>query len=128
MNDLIQMLTSQLNLDQGQAEGGVGLLLKVAQEKLGAGDFSQLAGAIPDASKLLSAAPASGGGGLLGALGGLASSLGGGKLGTLAELAAGFEKLGVGGDIARQFGPIVLAYLQKNGSGQALDIVKKLLG
>lgn len=127
MNDLIQMLTSQLNLDQGQAEGGVGLLLKVAQEKLGAGDFSQLAGAIPDASKLLSAAPAAGGG-LLGALGGLASSLGGGKLGTLAELAAGFEKLGVGGDIARQFGPIVLAYLQKNGSGQALDIVKKLLG
>lgn len=127
MNELIQMLTSQLKLDQGQAEGGVGLLLKVAQEKLAAGDFSQLVGAIPDASKLLSAAPAAGGGGLLGALGGLASSLGGGKLGTLAELAAGFDKLGVGGDVARQFGPIVLAYLQKNGRGQALDIVKKLL-
>ncbi len=127
MNELIQMLTSQLNLNQGQAEGGVGLLLKVAQEKLAAGDFAQLASAIPDASTLQSAAPAAGGGGLLGALGSLASSLGGGKLGTLAELAAGFDKLGVSSDIARQFGPVVLAYLQKNGSGQALDIVKKLL-
>lgn len=127
MNELIQQLVAQLGVNQQQAEGGLGLLLKVAQEKLASGDFSELLKVIPDASALLGAAPQGGGGSSL--IGSLASALGGGgRLGTLAELAAGFSKLGVSTDIARGFGPVVMEYLQKNGSQQALAIVRKLLG
>ena len=61
MNELIQMLVSQVGINQKQAEGAVGLLLKVAQDKLSADDFSTLSGAIPDALKLLAGAPAAGG-------------------------------------------------------------------
>jgi hypothetical protein len=123
MNELIQQLVAQIGVSQAQAEGGLGLLLKVAQEKLSSGDFAEVSQAIPEATTLLGAAP-QGGGSLLG---GLAAALGGSRAGTLAELAAGFGKLGVNADTARRFGPVVLAYLQKNGSTQALDIVKKLL-
>ena len=37
--DLLQMLTSQLGVTQDQAEGGAGLLFKMAKEKLGSDDF-----------------------------------------------------------------------------------------
>lgn len=127
MNELIQQLISQIGVNQDQAEGGVGLLLKVAQEKLSSGDFAEVAKAIPGAAALLGAAPANGGGSSL--IGSLASALGGGgKLGTLAELVGGFGKLGINADTARQFGPVILDYLQKNGSSQAVAVIKKLLG
>ncbi len=124
MNELIKLLMSQTGVDQSQAEGGLGLLLKVAQDKLSSGDFSELGKAIPGALALLESAPQSGGG----LLGGLASALGGGKMGVLAELVAGFSKLGVSADTARQFAPVVIGWLQKNGSTQAIEIIKKLLG
>ena len=46
-NPLMRKLTSSLGVTQDQAEGGVGSILTLAQEKLAKGDFDKIAALIP---------------------------------------------------------------------------------
>ena len=91
--ELIDLLTNTLGVNADQATGGAGLLFKLAKEKLGDTDFSQISQHVPGVNELIESAPESGG--IAGALGGLASALGssGSELGNLASLAGGFSKL-----------------------------------
>lgn len=122
MNELIGQLVSQLGVQEGQAKGGAGLLLKLAQDKLG-GDFGKVAAALPGVQELIGAAPASGGTAKL--LGGLAGALGGGKAGDLASLAAGFSQLKLEPVMIGKFVPILLSFVQSKGGA---DIAKLLSG
>ena len=131
--ELIQQLVSSLGVNEDQAKGGAGLLFNLAKDKLGSGDFQQLTNAIPGVQDLLGAAPASGGGGLMGSLGGVASSLGGslgGKmegLGDLANLAGGFSQLGLSSDMVGKFVPVVLSFVQNQGDDSIKGILEKVL-
>ncbi len=129
--ELIQQLMQQVGVNQEQAEGGVGLLLNAAKEKLSGDNFSELTNAIPGADQFMSAAPSEedSGGGMMGALGGIASSLGvgGGSLGTVASLLGGFSKLGIDGDSAKQFLPVVQNFLEGKLGGGTMDALKKLI-
>ncbi|MEQ8822012.1 MAG: DUF2780 domain-containing protein [Sumerlaeia bacterium] len=132
MNDLIKQLIEQLNVDEGQAKGGVGMMLQMAKEKLGSGDFSKILDAIgqKDAQDMMNAAPSTGGGGLGGLLGGLASSLGGGKGGQMADmakLASGFDKLGLDSDMIVKFAPIVISFLQNKGDDGLQKLIANLM-
>ena len=125
MNELITQLVSQLGVQEGQAKGGAGLLLKLAQSKLG-GDFSKVSAVIPGIQELIKAAPEAGGASKL--LGGLAGALGGGKAGGLADLASlagGFSQLKLDPQMISKFAPIILSFVQSKG-GQ--DVVKLLAG
>ena len=127
--DLLNMLTSQLGIKEEQAAGGAGLLFKLAKEKLG-GDFSQVSSAIPDVTNLISKAPeeSSGvGGGLMGAIGGIASSLGADKLGNLASLAGGFSKLDLDAGMITKFIPIVMEFVKSKAGSGAVDLLSKVL-
>lgn len=121
--DLIQMLTSQLGVNDNQAQGGAGLLFKLAKDKLGSGDFEKIADVIPGIDGMIDSAPEAGG--LASALGGLAGAFGGdaGKLGDLASLAGGFKALDLDSDLIGKFIPVVVSYIQENGD----DIVKGIL-
>lgn len=125
MNELIAQLVQQVGVQEGQAKGGAGLLLKLAQSKLG-GDFSKVAQAIPGAQEMIGAAPEAGGAAKL--LGGLAGALGGGKAGGLADLASlagGFSQLKLDPSMISKFVPVILGFVQSKG-GQ--DVVKLLAG
>ncbi len=117
--ELISMLTSQLGIDEGQAQGAAGMVLKLAKDKLG-GDFGALSQAIPQAEDLIGQAPEAGG--ALGAVGGLLGKLGGsaGSLGALAQLAGGFDKLGLDKDMVSRVVSIVMQYLQQQQGGDQL--------
>jgi len=121
--EILNMLTDQLGVTEEQAKGGAGAIFSLAKEKLGDGDFSKVAEAIPGMDDLLGAAPASGG--LAGMVGGLASKLGGGaeKLAGLASLAGGFKGLGLDSGMAGKFIPIILSFVQSKGG----DSIKSLL-
>ena len=123
--ELLSQLTQSLGIDEHQAKGGAGLLFKIAKEKLGAGDFSKVAEAVPGVDDLVQSAP-EGGGGLGSAMGGIASALGGdaGKLGGLASLAGGFSSLKLDSGMIGKFIPIILSFVQSKGG----DSVKNLLG
>ncbi len=125
--ELIQELVKNLGVNENAAKGGAGLIFKLAQNKLGAGDFSKIAGAVPGISDLIKVAPESGG--LLGGLGNLASGLGGdvGKLGNLASLAGGFSKLGLDSGMIAKFLPIILSFVGSKGGTAVRSILEKVL-
>ena len=127
MNELIAQLVSQLGVQEGQAKGGAGLLLKLAQSKLG-GDFSKVAQALPGVQDLISSAPASGGAAKL--LGGLAGALGGGKAGGLADLASlagGFSQLKLDPSMIGKFVPVILSFVQGKGGQDVGRILSSVL-
>jgi len=125
--ELIELLTKNLGVGEGQAKGGAGLLFNLAKEKLGEGDFSQLAQHVPGINELISAAPKSGE--LGAALGGLASGLGGGgsKLGNIASLASGFSDLGLDSSMLGKFIPVILSFVQDKGGDAAKDLLAKAI-
>jgi len=124
--ELISQLVESLGISEEQATGGAGALFNMAKSAMGDGDFSKLTDAIPDVSNLLESAPESGGGGVLGALGGMASSLGigGGKASGLASLAGSFSSLDMDAGMVGKFVPVVLNYVKSMGG----DTVSSLLG
>jgi hypothetical protein len=98
------MLTSQLGVTQQQAEGGVGSILKLANEKMARGDFDQVAALIPGASKYMDTARK------LGAYAG--------QIGDLAGLTSSLGKLGISPDTAASFIPAVTDFVGKAGGSE----------
>lgn len=128
MEELIGLLVKQLNVNEGQAKGGAGLLFRFAKEKLAAGDFSKVASAIGGVDEIIKAAPRAGGASKL--LGGLAAAVGGeklGNLGQLASLAGGFKSLNLNGDAISRFIPVVLGFVQSKGGDAVKDILARVL-
>lgn len=125
--ELINMLTSGLGIKEDEAKGGTGLLMNLAKEKLGAGDFGQIANVIPGVDDLIKGAPEADSG-LMGTLGNLTSGMGGsmGQLGTLASLAGGFSKLGLDADMIGKFVPIILSFVQQKGGNDLGDVLAKV--
>jgi hypothetical protein len=128
MNELISQIVSQLGITEPQAKGGAGLLFKLAQERLGAGDFAQVAGKLSGVTDLISAAPQAGG--AASALGGIASALGGqsGKgLADLATLASGFSKLQLDKAMIGKFIPLILSFVQGKAGQDVVNLLGKAL-
>jgi hypothetical protein len=125
--ELIDQLTKNLNIEEGQAMGGAGLLFKLAKEKLGDTDFSKIAQHVPGVNDLINSAPESGG--VAGALGGLASALGGGgsELGSLAALAGGFSNLGLDTGMISKFIPLILSFVESKGGGAVKGLLEQAL-
>jgi len=119
--ELIENLTKQLGVSETQAQGGAGLILKQAREKLGGEDFVKVSSAIPGIEGLISAAPAGGGG----MLSGLGKTLGG--AGGLAGLAGGFSQLGLDSSMIGKFLPVILSFVQSKGGDGVKSILEKAL-
>ena len=110
MNDpLVGGLKSTLGITDAQAEGGLGSILTLAQEKLAKGDFDKIASVVPGSQKYLDAAKK------LGAVTG--------PLTNSAGLTNAFSKLGIAPDKAAKFTPTVLDAVGTVGG----DSVKNLL-
>ncbi len=120
---LVEQLTSRVGVSGEQAAGGAGALFKLAKQRLSPADFVEVSDAVPDMGTLLQAAPQGGG-----ALGAASSLLGGGNsLGDLAGLAASFETLGMSQDLISEFVPVVLEYVETNGSRHAMELLQGVL-
>jgi len=126
--ELIDLLTNTLGVKENQATGGAGLLFKLAKEKLGGTDFSQISQHVPGVNDLIESAPESGG--IAGALGGLASALGGSgasELGNIASLAGGFSKLGLDSGMISKFIPVILSFVESKGGGAVKGLLEQAL-
>jgi len=93
LDELINVVSSKSGLSADQTRAGLGIVLRFAQEKMGA-KFSQVQSLLPGVDALITAAPQAGG---LGALAsGLLGSFGGtSKLAGLATLVGAAEKAGI---------------------------------
>jgi hypothetical protein len=117
--ELVDLLTKNLGVSEAQAQGGAGLLFKLAKEKLSGGDFGKVSAAVPGIDKLIGAAPSAG------VLGGLGKMFGG--VGGLASLAGGFSKLGLDAGMIGKFVPIILSFVQSKGGDAVKGILEKVL-
>ena len=111
--ELIELLTDQLGINQSQAQGGAGLLLKLAKDKLDIADFSQISQYIPSADHLVEKAPKCG-------TMGLAS-------GDLAGLAVGFSKLSLASDMVGKFVRIIVSASPEERRDDIKGLIFKML-
>ena len=126
MKELVDMLTKNLGVDGRQAEGGAAVLFSAARQKMGGAEFNDLLGGVPGLSDLLHKAPASGGGGLGGMLGGLASAMGG-NAALIATVVGGFGKLGLKAEDAKRFVPVILEFLRSKVGADGVSKLEKTL-
>ena len=110
---LTGLLSKNLGVTQNQAEGGVGSMLKLAQEKLSAGDFDMVAKAVPGAQKYLDKAKS------LGAYTGAVNNAAG--------LNGALAKLGIPPETAAKFMPMVTNYVGKVGGPKVGALFKSAL-
>ena len=106
---LVGALKSSLGVTDTQAEGGLGSILTLAQEKLAKGDFDKIAQVIPGSQKYLDTAKK------LGAVTGPVTNSAG--------LNSAYSRLGIPPEKAAKFTPTVLDAVGKVGG----DSVRNLL-
>jgi hypothetical protein len=110
--DLTSLLTKQLGVTETQANGGVGSILQLAQEKLVSGQFDQIAKVIPDSQKYLDSAK---------------HLLSGGKVGSTSGLESAFSKLGMNPEMVKKFEPVVTNYVGEVGGPQLKGLLEGVL-
>jgi len=105
-------------VNSGQAAGGAGALFQVAQAKMSAGDFQQLTQSVPEVNSLMSRVTQPKSSGLSQMASGASALMGdeSNTLGTAANLLSTFQSLGLSGDMASQFVPVITDYVSKNAT------------
>jgi len=122
---LVDLLSSQLGVTKGQAEGGAGSIFQLAKKNLSVEDFSSIAKAVPGIDQMIGAAPKMEGSSS--SLGNISSMMGSNKLGGMAGLTSSFEKLGLSGEMVSKFTPIILDYVKNKGGEHAMNLLKGAL-
>ncbi|TBU91631.1 DUF2780 domain-containing protein [Stutzerimonas kirkiae] len=117
---------SNLDVTPQQAAGGTTALLKLAESKLTASDYTQLAAQVPGLEKLSSSGNlgqlASLGGSLLGKKDTSSNALNGvlENVQSLQDVNKAFSALGMDNSLVGQFSPIILQYLGNQGLSTSL--------
>lgn len=118
--NLIENIMSETGVSKEQAMGGAGALFEMAEGKMDAGDFKEVANAVPDMQGYLDAVPSLGGSSMLSSA---ATTLTG-----MPKVQAQFEKLGISADKVSLFTPIIVSYVEKKGGkllgGKLLNALK----
>jgi uncharacterized protein VcgC/VcgE DUF2780 len=109
--DLVGQISKEIGATPEQAAGAAGALFNVAKSRLNAGEFAQIAKAVPGMDALLKAAPAIGG--VTGTSGALSQL--GGAAGSLSTAASAFTKLGLKPDLVGKAVPILTSFVTKSG-------------
>jgi len=107
------LLSSQLGVNQDQAEGGVGSILSLAKEKLKSADYSKVAESIPGAQGYVDKAKN------LGAVTG--------KLKNLQGLNKALGKLGMSPETVAKFTPTVIEYAGKLGGTKTQALLSSVI-
>src|SRR5689334_711248 len=118
MSDTVNALSSETGLSTDLVHKGLGAVLDFLRQHLGQETFDRIQAAIPNSADFLkgfeSSPDAAGGGGLLGALAGLASKFLGGGAGELSKLVENFGKLGFKPEQIEAFLPKALAFIKSH--------------
>ena len=125
MKELVDQLVNVLRIDERQARGGAGVLLKAARDKVGTQEFASMLGGLNGLDDLIRQAPQAGGLGKL--FGGLASTVGGSHGALVANIVSGFGSLGLSTEHAKQMAPVILQFVRGKLGGDTADRLEKAL-
>lgn len=123
---LAAFLMNRFGLDERQAMGGLGAVFALAQQRMVPEDFMQLSASVPNMDRYLSAVPQSQShiqwGAAADAIGGRTLGFGG-----LSSLGDSFQALGMNPEMAFQFVPAVLQFLQQRSELVAMSLLQNAL-
>ncbi len=123
--ELIEQIVKHWGVSREQAQGGAGILLQVAQNRLPRDDFIKIADLIPAISDIIGKAPEFNtppGRGLAVQLNRLFGGLGG-----LAGLVGPFEKLGLSKSSIGEFVGVVLSFFREKGGPEIEGLLRDVL-
>jgi hypothetical protein len=123
--EIVEHLIKELGVSTKQAEGGAGLLLELAQQRLSPEEFVEVARAIPAISDVIGKAPRRVSrplGPLRDVLSRWFSSLGG-----LGVLVPRFEKLGCDKLMIRKFADAVVGFFRDKGGNEIATLLQGAL-
>lgn len=125
MDELLQQLTDRLGIDTSTAKSVTAKTMKMLEENVGGDLFSKISSAVPGLTDLIAGdsdpAEESAGGGLLGKLGGLASSVLGDRVGNGLELGTILSKAGIGSDKFGDFVETIVDFIREKAGADVLD-------
>ena len=123
--NLVEYLVRELDISTSQAEGGAGLLLCFAQQKMSEGDYQQVADAIPAISDIMSKAPRYEAKVTGPARAALSRAFGG--LGGLTFLVGGFALLGLDKAKLPPFVAAMLSFFGQAGGAKVESLLRAVL-
>ncbi len=127
MDELIQQLVDKLGIDASTANAATGKAMALVKQHAGDDLFSKITSAIPGAGEAADSAAdqpsqqAEGGGGLLGSIAGMASSVLGGSAGDAAGLASALGSTGLKADQIGGFLTTVIDFLNDKVGKETVD-------
>ena len=120
-DDLMNLLTKELQITDDQAMGGAGALFNYAKESLSGDQFDQVSDAVPNMSGYLNAIPALSGNKEVGMLGKATQTLTG-----MPAVTAAFEKLGMSQEMVGMFTPLLVKYVDDKGGKAVGDLLRRV--
>lgn len=127
MDELIQQLVDRLGIDADTAQGATGKAMALIKENAGDDLFAKISAAIPGISEAAEAGQAGsepateGGGGLLGSISSMASSVLGGSAGDTVGLASMLSSSGLKGDQIGGFVTTIVEFLKDKLGDEMVD-------
>jgi len=126
--DLVKMVAERVGCDESTARSALGIILKLCKSQFGEEKFNQIAQYVPGLDDIMKAAPAGGGGGMLGAVAGMFGGGGEGGIAGVAGAIAGFSELNLGAGDAQKTVDVLQEHVQEQGAEQAGGLLQGLLG
>ena len=127
MEELIGRIVSNVGIDENLAQTAVGMILGFLQNEGPADKVGELMGALPGAEDMIASATGgeSGGGGLMGAVGGLMGGGGGGAMALMGQLTG--AGLGMG-DVQGVASEVVGFAKEKAGEDTVTEVISAIPG
>ena len=123
MEELIQQLTSKLGIDPSVANAATQKAMAMVKEHAGEDLFAKISSAIPGAGDAADAGatPADDGGGMLGAIAGMASNALGGSAGEALELGSELNSAGLEAGQFGDFASTIIDFLKDKLGDEVLE-------
>ncbi|MEZ6089792.1 MAG: DUF2780 domain-containing protein [Pirellulaceae bacterium] len=140
MDELLHQLSDRLGIDLSTAQGVTGKAMSMIKQNVDASTYRQLSSSIPGLDSIIRAeetqtSDTGGGGGLMGKLAGMASSMLGGSAGNALEMGAALTAKGLPTDKLGEFVQMLIAFIKDKAGDSVLEqvyakypMLKSLLG
>jgi len=125
-DDLVSLITDELDVSSFEARGGAGAVFAYAEDNLDDYDFDRIAEGIPDMDSFLDAAPDVDDDSGMGRTSEVLGSVFGGAMGGRAYLVESFDELDMDRDLINDFLSIVYDYVEDVSGERAMQELEEL--
>jgi hypothetical protein len=125
-DDLVSLLTDEMDVSSSEARGGAGAIFAYAKDNLGDYDFDRIAEGVPDMDSFLDAAPEVDDDSGMGRTSEVLGNVFGGAMGGRSYLVESFDELDIDRDLINDFLSVVYDYVEEVSGERAMEELEGL--